>query len=335
VCVLIEAGKSALGAMNWKARFFVLTSDELTYWDEFGGSTNPKASKKGTILVQQVRAAEELPDSTFDRANMFQIVYGDSNQILYVQSSDTGDRQDWLQCLRKLIAPASQNSSFHPGFFDGRWTCCSDSNKLSTGCKPCTERSAGCVCVCVRVCVCACASACVCVCLCVCVCVCVCVRMCVCVRVRVCLCVCVCVCVYMGTCVCVCVSQYPFYFQSGPILSSHFLACRPVNKEDAAPPVLAPKPRLSEGAAPSESGLARQPSILSSPLPPTPPPSLPSLPPLPAAPLSPAPPPIPAPAPAPAAAPAFAPAFAPAPAPQANGMRAPPPVPAPTSKVSA
>ena len=124
--------------MNWKARFFVLTSEELSYWDEFGGSANPSAKKKGTLPVCQIRAAEELPDAAFDRAFMLQIVYGDSNYVLYIQCSDAGERADWLMCLRRMIPPANQNHNYHTGYYDGKWMCCNDPNKLATGCQPCT-----------------------------------------------------------------------------------------------------------------------------------------------------------------------------------------------------
>lgn len=134
-------GKSALGPMNWKPRFFVLQSDELSYWDEFGGATNPQGKKKGTIPVGKIRAVEELPDSAFNRQHMFQVVFGEVNSVLYMQSSDTTDRTEWITALRKLIPPANQNASYHLGVFDSKWSCCSDSNKASMGCQPCTPFS--------------------------------------------------------------------------------------------------------------------------------------------------------------------------------------------------
>ena len=130
-------GKSAMGAMNWKARFFVLTPDELSYWDEFGGSTNPQAKKKGVLLTATMHAVEEVPDSTFNRQFMFQVVHGD-NAILYIQSSDSADRNEWVAAIRRLIKPAARNSAYHPGLYDSKWTCCGDPNRNVTGCKPCT-----------------------------------------------------------------------------------------------------------------------------------------------------------------------------------------------------
>lgn len=131
-------GKSALGPINWKPRFFVLLPDELSYWDEFGGATNPQGKKKGTIPVSKIHSVEELPEATFNRQHMFQVVYAENNSVLYMQSSDTTDRTEWITALRKLIPIANQNASYHPGVFESKWTCCSDGNKSSMGCQPCS-----------------------------------------------------------------------------------------------------------------------------------------------------------------------------------------------------
>ncbi len=127
--------------MNWKVRFFILTAEDLTYWDEYGGNTNPSAKKRGTVLVSQIHAAEEVPDAAFERAFMMQVVYGDNNYVLYIQCSDVSERQEWLNHIRRLIPPMQQNQKFHPGYYDGKWTCCSDANKLTIGCQPCSPPS--------------------------------------------------------------------------------------------------------------------------------------------------------------------------------------------------
>nr|BAG55524.1 protein tyrosine kinase tec [Monosiga ovata] len=134
-------GKSALGPINWKARFFVLLPDELSYWDEFGGGTNPQAKKKGAIPTAKIHAVEEVPDTTFSRQFMFQVVHGDASSVLYIQSSDNTDRAEWIAVLRKLIVPAAHHSVYHPGCFESsRWSCCSESSKTTLGCKPTTPR---------------------------------------------------------------------------------------------------------------------------------------------------------------------------------------------------
>lgn len=125
-------GRSRIGTMNWKDRFFVLVPGELSYWDAFGGPENKEAKKKGAVDLGSVFAVEEVPESTFDRPNMIQVVHLDS--VLYVQCPDDAERQDWLRLLRREVKDnADKLRSYHKGYFDGKWTCCSG-KKTSDGC---------------------------------------------------------------------------------------------------------------------------------------------------------------------------------------------------------
>eukprot|EP00054_Salpingoeca_dolichothecata_P008781 m.49809 g.49809 ORF g.49809 m.49809 type:complete len:663 (+) comp17953_c0_seq1:32-2020(+) len=131
-------GKSAMGRINWRARFFVLTPTELQYWDKFGGQES-QASLKGTINLRDVTAVELVDDNTFDKKHMFQIMH--SNYILYTQGSDENDRREWMDLLRQNIANNTNlQQSYHSGMCDGKWTCCK-SQRDGFGCKSCFDYS--------------------------------------------------------------------------------------------------------------------------------------------------------------------------------------------------
>jgi len=70
-------GKSKFGRDNWKDRFFVLTPEELTYWEGFGGPTAPGAKLKGSLPLTKVVVVEAVPPDAFKppRVNMLQITY--------------------------------------------------------------------------------------------------------------------------------------------------------------------------------------------------------------------------------------------------------------------
>eukprot|EP00053_Salpingoeca_punica_P013248 m.119480 g.119480 ORF g.119480 m.119480 type:complete len:715 (-) comp16151_c1_seq2:376-2520(-) len=129
-------GKSTLSRMNWKDRYFVLTDSELSYWDKFMGDTSD-GTKKGEIVLREVRGVELVDESALQRPCSFQTIYGMGNDpwILYAQAPDEKDRDSWVQAIRERVASnAELLSNFHPGLFVGKWTCCSGT-KTSDGCK--------------------------------------------------------------------------------------------------------------------------------------------------------------------------------------------------------
>eukprot|EP00050_Salpingoeca_kvevrii_P006923 m.292666 g.292666 ORF g.292666 m.292666 type:complete len:708 (+) comp12656_c0_seq1:283-2406(+) len=129
-------GKSAVGRTNWRDRFFVLTPTELSYWEGFGGASNPAAKRKGVIPIAQIRAVEEVPQATFGRPHMFLILY--DQYTLYTQASDDTDRADWISCLRDAVSGNANLAKFyHPGQVGVRWTCCGE-KRDAVGCQPCT-----------------------------------------------------------------------------------------------------------------------------------------------------------------------------------------------------
>ena len=128
-------GKSSVGRLNWKDRFFVLTTTELQYWDRLGGANNPDATKKGWIDLTTVRAVEEVDESAFRRPHVMQIVY--EQGVLYTQAADKSEREDWLKMIRQQVAEnPGMHKKFHAGVYEGKWSCCNDSSKTGEGCKP-------------------------------------------------------------------------------------------------------------------------------------------------------------------------------------------------------
>eukprot|EP00052_Salpingoeca_macrocollata_P001091 m.23829 g.23829 ORF g.23829 m.23829 type:complete len:677 (-) comp11095_c0_seq1:50-2080(-) len=128
-------GKTATGRKNWKDRFFVLTPTELQYWDRIGGRHNPDASKKGEIALAEVRAVQEVDENCFRRPFVLQVVF--ESYVLYAQAQDKQDRDNWIQALRTAIANNPKLAvTFHPGCYDGKWSCCNSGSRTADGCQP-------------------------------------------------------------------------------------------------------------------------------------------------------------------------------------------------------
>lgn len=114
-------GRSLLGRINWRRRYFVLQRHKVSYWDRPIG---PQAKCKGLIDLERITAVEVVADETFGRPNMLQIVH---SSVLYIQCPNEASRQLWLASLRPLVAHNSfMHSKYHPGFFEHnkRWSCC-------------------------------------------------------------------------------------------------------------------------------------------------------------------------------------------------------------------
>lgn len=128
-------GKKKSSPKNWKDRFFVLSQNELAYWEKEGS-----AEKKGSIDTATISAAEAVKDNSFDRGcHLFQVVHGLPHITLYIQAADNSQRSAWLDAIRKLIVPARRSTLYHPGYLDskGAWTCC-DKQAAVEGCEGCT-----------------------------------------------------------------------------------------------------------------------------------------------------------------------------------------------------
>ena len=76
-----------------------------------------------------------MPFEAFNRPFMFQVVHTES--ILYIQCQSVKSHDEWLRALREQVkALPSLNKNFHPGYYDGKWTCCSITDATLDGCSP-------------------------------------------------------------------------------------------------------------------------------------------------------------------------------------------------------
>ena len=157
-------GKSVLGVTNWKARFFVLTTESLTYWDHQASVVHASAKQKGVVpiasvrvselycfpvifdcfSVPQIKAVEPVDAEAFQRPFLFQIIH---ENVLYVQTLSQTDLEEWMSILRECISHNSVlHHKYHPGMFDGDvWTCCREAHKDYVGCTPAFPYRCACV----------------------------------------------------------------------------------------------------------------------------------------------------------------------------------------------
>ncbi|XP_026988385.1 ras GTPase-activating protein 2 isoform X2 [Tachysurus fulvidraco] len=88
-------GRKRLGKKNFKKRWLRVTNRELSYHKQKG---------KGplcVIPVNSITRVEKLDESTFNRKNMFQVVY--SEKPLYVQAGNCVEASEWIDVLTQLI----------------------------------------------------------------------------------------------------------------------------------------------------------------------------------------------------------------------------------------
>lgn len=129
-------GKSKFGRDNWKDRFFVLTPQELSYWEGFGGPSHPGAKLKGTLDLSKVVVVEAVPDEAFkpQRKNTIQITYDEAT--LYTQAQTPEEREEWLAEIRRQVkGNDGLLPKYHSGVFtDTKWSCCGTTRR-SIGCQ--------------------------------------------------------------------------------------------------------------------------------------------------------------------------------------------------------
>ncbi|XP_043191001.1 tyrosine-protein kinase Btk29A-like isoform X2 [Amphibalanus amphitrite] len=128
--------KKRFGPVNYKDRWFVLTSTVLTYHD---GDPERKGREKGRVELSAVRVVEPLSEYALDsRPHSFQLGYGE--YTLYVSASSEIERDEWLRALRELCRVNSGLlPRYHPSIWqNGRWQCCGHINKATAGCEEAT-----------------------------------------------------------------------------------------------------------------------------------------------------------------------------------------------------
>ncbi|XP_053534037.1 ras GTPase-activating protein 2 isoform X1 [Ictalurus punctatus] len=87
-------GKKPLGK-NFKKRWLRVTSRELSYHKQKG------KVPLCVIPVKSITGVEKLDESTFNRKNMFQVIFSD--KPLYVQAGNCVETSEWIDVLTQLI----------------------------------------------------------------------------------------------------------------------------------------------------------------------------------------------------------------------------------------
>ncbi|XP_070539027.1 ras GTPase-activating protein 3-like [Ptychodera flava] len=125
-------GRRKFGLKNFKKRWFVLTTRELTYSKEKDGE--PLCH----IPVEDILAVERLQEESFKMKHMFQIVQPE--RALYIQSSNSVEEKQWLDLLTKIVKSNNRRlDSYHPAaYLHGHWICCKAVSENSEGCTPVT-----------------------------------------------------------------------------------------------------------------------------------------------------------------------------------------------------
>lgn len=123
-------GKSALGAVNFKKRVFVLTPNRLSYFD---GNLEKRGGLKGHVDLNNVKVVEKVLDTAFDKPS-FQVVHGELT--LYVITNDETEQENWIHLIRQYCRNNGKVQDFyHPGLFiSNKWSCCDHRSKHSYGC---------------------------------------------------------------------------------------------------------------------------------------------------------------------------------------------------------
>nr|XP_006631824.1 PREDICTED: tyrosine-protein kinase ITK/TSK [Lepisosteus oculatus] len=118
---------------NYKQRYFVLSKDELAYFEHRPGK---KPTLKGSIELSRIKCVEIVRSGCSIPCSFkypFQVVH--DNYCLYVFAPDKESRHRWVSALKEETKNNVLAHKYHPNFWvDGKWICCSQADKLATGC---------------------------------------------------------------------------------------------------------------------------------------------------------------------------------------------------------
>ncbi|GAA6097708.1 tyrosine-protein kinase ITK/TSK [Tachysurus ichikawai] len=118
---------------NYKERYFVLNTEDLTYSERRPGK---KPIQKGCIELPRIKCVEivrsDLPIPC-EYKYPFQVVY--DNYHLYVFAPDNDCRLKWVRALKEETRSNNLALNYHPDFWvEGRWRCCNRTDKSAPGC---------------------------------------------------------------------------------------------------------------------------------------------------------------------------------------------------------
>ncbi|KAG8270925.1 Ras GTPase-activating protein 2 [Homalodisca vitripennis] len=121
-------GRKRFGRKNFKARYFRLTTQDLTY------SKHKGKEPLCNIPLVDILAVERVQEESFKKNNMFQIVQPE--RVLYLQASNCVEEKEWVDVLAKICRTNDHRlDKYHPGaFISGHWICCKVAAEGAEGC---------------------------------------------------------------------------------------------------------------------------------------------------------------------------------------------------------
>ncbi|KAG9346780.1 hypothetical protein JZ751_007099 [Albula glossodonta] len=118
---------------NYKQRYFVLSTEDLTYFEYRPGK---KPVMKGCIELSRIKCVEIVCTDVMIPCNYkypFQVAH--DNYYLYMFAPDKECRQRWVRALKEETKNNCLVPKYHPNFWvDGRWKCCQQNEKMAMGC---------------------------------------------------------------------------------------------------------------------------------------------------------------------------------------------------------
>ncbi|CAL9707301.1 unnamed protein product [Knipowitschia caucasica] len=124
--------KKRISQENYKERFFVLNTNELTYFDCRSG----KEVRKGSIELCKIKCVEIVETQQPIPCKYqfpFQVFY--DQYYLYIFTPDQFSRQKWITALKEKTRHNDVVTTYHPDMWTkGKWRCCQKTQKLTAGC---------------------------------------------------------------------------------------------------------------------------------------------------------------------------------------------------------
>ncbi|XP_071524543.1 tyrosine-protein kinase Btk isoform X6 [Panulirus ornatus] len=126
--------KRSFTPTNWKDRWFVLSPENLIYYD--GDKQSGRRKERGRVELSRVVAVECVDSAVFQRDWVFQLCYlsDDKEQfVLYIAAVTSQERDQWLDYIRRLVADNECLAErYHHGvFIRSQWTCCKGGKEVT------------------------------------------------------------------------------------------------------------------------------------------------------------------------------------------------------------
>ncbi|XP_012686008.1 tyrosine-protein kinase ITK/TSK isoform X2 [Clupea harengus] len=121
---------------NYKERFFVLNTQELTYSEPRPGK---KPTLKGCIELSRIKCVEIVrTNAPIPCKYKYPFLVVHDSYFLYIFAPDNDCRLRWVRALKEETKHNNLSPTYHPDvWMDGRWRCCHVTEKCANGCHPC------------------------------------------------------------------------------------------------------------------------------------------------------------------------------------------------------